>query len=286
MANAGQETPSGVFPRLTPKNQERLSRILSEYLPEVITADRVIVQKTGYTSEICKTMQLDVLAHLATIAAKQHELDEDQQASQLAKIEEHLRRAIVEHPEEVVRDRISDIEELWVKYKLEAFELRRNQELHGVPRHEELEEIRRRIDALMDAARKTKPEETTWEETLTAAAQMTEAADLASQLADKLHECIGRARQITQEKQRLEDDERRRNREERGRNRRWIAGIAISIALAVGGGYKLGQGSEGPQHPPEACSPTKKDANPQSPSDDQRSVKGPTTPQTGGEANC
>jgi hypothetical protein len=231
----GEAQDGGVFSGLAPKNQQRLLGILSEHLPEVITADRIIEQKTGYASEICRNMKADVLAHLATLAERQHELDDDQQASQLAKIEEHLRRAIVEHPEEVLRDRIVDVEDLWIEYQRVAVPFRSNNELHEVPRHKELEELRHRMDALMEAARKTKPDETTWEESLTAAAAMTEAADLASELADKLQQCIGKAGQLLNDKRREGDD-----------RRRWRVGIAVSIALALltlTGGYLLGKGS-------------------------------------------
>lgn len=230
-----EEQEDGVFRGLTQKNQERLREILSTHLPEVLRADRVIERKTGYASEICKNMKADVLAHLATLAERQTGLDHDQQASQLAKIEEHLRRAIVEHPEEVLRDRIVDVGDLWDEYQRVAVPFRHNNELHDVPRHKELEEDRHRMDALMESARKTKPDETTWEESLTAAAEMTAAADLASELADKLHQCIGRANQL--------QDSKRREGEEK---RRWKFGIAVAIALSVLaliGGYFLGDAS-------------------------------------------
>lgn len=231
-----EEQRDGVFRGLTPKNQERLREILSQHLPEVLRADRVIERKTGYASEICKNMKADVLAHLATLAERQDELDHDQQASQLAKIEEHLRRAIVEHPEEVLRDRIVDVGDLWDEYQRVAVPFRHENELHDVPRHKELEDLRHRIDALMEAARQTKPDETTWEESLTAAAEMTEAADLASNLADKLQQCIGRANQLVRTKRR-----------EIGEKRRWRIGVAVSIALtvlALVGGYFWGRTSE------------------------------------------
>lgn len=226
---------NGVFHGLAPKNQKRLLVILSTHLPEAITADRVIEQKTGYTSEIARNMKADVLAHLAILAERQHELDEDQQASQLAKIEEHLRRAIVEHPEEVLRDRIGDVAELWKEYQREAVPLRTANELHEAPRHKELETIRQRIDVLMDAAREAKPDETTWEQSLAAAAEMTEAADLASDLADKLHQCIGIAHKV--------DEGKGHRRDER---RRWRIGIAVAIVLTVLsllGGYLIGRDS-------------------------------------------
>jgi len=236
----------GVFHDLTPKNQKRLLEILSRQLPEAIITDRIIVAKTGYASEICRNMKADVLAHLAILAERQTELDEDQQASQLAKIEEHLRRAIVEHPEEVLRDRLVDVEDLWLEYQRDAVPFRATNELHEVPRHKELEDLRHRIDALMEGARKTKPDETTWEESLTASAEMTQAADLASELADKLQQCIGKARQLLATKQRDTNEKRR-----------WAVGITVTIALALMtlfGGYLLGKGAHDQTATPQAKS--------------------------------
>jgi hypothetical protein len=225
-----------VFGHLTEDNRKRLRLILKEHLPEVFELDRIIEQKTGYASEICKNMKIDVLSHLATLAKRQHELDHDQQASQLAKIEEHLRRSIVEHPEEVLRNRIVDVEESWVEYQQVAFVYRERDELHGVPRHQELEELRQRIASHLEAARSTKPDETTWEESINAAAQVTEGADLASDLADKLNQCIGEAKRL-----------RKAAEDAHTTKKRWLLGIvaaAVSAAGSVFGGYLLGKGSD------------------------------------------
>jgi hypothetical protein len=233
-----------VFGHLTEDNRQRLQVILSVHLPEVFELDRIIEQKTGYASEICKNMKIDVLAHLATLAKRQHELDHDQQASQLAKIEEHLRRAIVEHPEEVLRDRIGDIETAWVEYQQEAFAYREKDELHGVPRHKELEDLRQRIDAHLEAARRTKPDETTWEESLNASAQVTAGADLASELADKLNQCIGEAHRLRKKEK---DDvasaaERASDRRADGRRFKISIGVAILIGITTtAGAYFLGK---------------------------------------------
>ena len=241
----GQDEASGrpdahVFGHLTEDNRMRLRLILSEHLPEVFELDRIIEQKTGYASEICKNMKIDVLSHLATLAKRQHELDHDQQASQLAKIDEHLRRAIVEHPEEVLRKRIVDVEEAWVEYQQVAFVYREKDELHGVPRHQELEELRQRIAAHLEAARSTKPDETTWEESINASAQVTEGADLASDLGDKLNQCIGEAKRLRKAEQDAASAARTNK-------RRWVLGIVAAAIIAAGsvfGGYLLGKGSD------------------------------------------
>lgn len=256
-----------VFGGLTQENRRRLSLILTEHLPEVFTLDRIIEQKTGYASEICRNMKVDVLAHLATLAKRQHELSAEQQASQLAKIEEHLRRAIVEHPEEVLRDRIGDIEESWIEYQRVAYVYREKNELQGVPRHKELEELRQRIDAHLEAARKTKPDETTWEESLDAAAQVTEGADLAAQLADKLHQCIGEAHRVRKEKERQQsiDDQEARDRTTAGR--RWAIGLVVVAAIGVGG-FFIGKGQGDP--PAETVKAQAGHENGQKPTDGSR----------------
>ena len=125
--------------------------------------------------------------------------DASGEATQLSKIEEHLRRAIIEHPEEVVRVRIADVRGLWSEYQRDAYTYREQGLLRGIPRHSELEELRSRIDRLMESARKAKPDETSWEESENAAADMTEAAAVAAELADKLEQSIGAARRLTDE---------------------------------------------------------------------------------------
>jgi hypothetical protein len=222
-----------VFGHLTPTNRTRLTLILSKHLPEVFELDRIIEQKTGYASEICKNMKIDVLSHLATLAKRQHELGHDEQASQLAKIEEHLHRAIIEHPEEVLRNRLGDIAKAWDEYMQEAYTLRASNELNGVPRHRELEDLRKRIGAHLEAARRTKPDETSWEESLDASAQVTQGADLALELADKLNQCVGEARRVRERKR-----DRRRN------NAQWAIGVVVAILIGAGG-YFVGKGHDG-----------------------------------------
>jgi ppGpp synthetase/RelA/SpoT-type nucleotidyltranferase len=148
------------FEYLESVNHRRLARIMTEYVPEVSRLNRIIEQRTGYQSEIGRNMMVDVLSHLGTLASRQ-DLTPEQQATQLSKIEEHLRRAIIEHPEEVVRERIVEVAKLWSEYQREAYAYREQGVLRGVPRHQDLEESRKRIDVLMESVRKVKPDETT-----------------------------------------------------------------------------------------------------------------------------
>jgi len=229
---------------LTPENQRRLSVVLTEQLTEVFRAMRVIEQRTRYTSEIGRNMLVDVLAHLGTLAART-DLTTEQQASQLAKIEEHLRRALIEHPEEVLRLRVAAVADRWAVYMRVAFPLRHEAALTmGAPKHFELEADRKRIDELLESARAAKPEEATWDETLQASANMTEGAHLAGELGDKIEHCIGVAERVLEERRLAADreaterrDAERRDaeahRQNRRRDRQWAAALAVSASAAI-----------------------------------------------------
>jgi phage terminase small subunit len=238
MTAAGEVSPDDandhVWSHLFPTNQVRLSIVLREQIPEVFRLTRAIEQQTSYSSEIGKNMLVDVLSHLGTLA-ESRDLTAEEEASQLAKIEEHIRRAIIEHPEEVVRNRIVDVRELWSIYHREAFPYRASNELHGVPLHRALEEKRTRIDVLLESARATKPSEVSWKDSLNAAAEMTEAAHLTQELANDLDQCIGVAQKLTND---------RKN--DRRTNRQWVIGVVIAIILAIAGcvtSYEVGKSS-------------------------------------------
>ncbi len=243
------------FSHLEKRNHERLAHVLCTRIPEVFRLNRIIERRTGYSSEIGQNMLVDVLSHLGTLASR-HDLTPEQQATQLSKIEEHLRRAIIEHPEEVVRDRTVDVHDLWAEYQREAYVYREQGFLRGVPRHQELEELRTRIDLLMEAARSTKPDETSWDESLTAAADMTEAASLVAELADKLEACIGEAKRVTKDRDReAADAARDATATHRDRKATVLWGIALLVALGLffAGGLLVG-GSDQSTHSSRATS--------------------------------
>jgi hypothetical protein len=142
-----------------------------------------------------------------------------------------------------VRNRIVDVRDLWAEYHREAFPYRQENALHGVPRHQELEELRTRIDQRLEAARRQKPNETTWEETLDAAADMTEAANLAGELADKLEQCLGAAQRLGTERERDAEAQRAT----KSGTLRWKITIAITILLAIAGwfvAYQIGNNND------------------------------------------
>lgn len=232
-------TPPGLWAHLAPENLERLTTILTDCVPEVFRLTRVIEHETGFSSEIGRNMLVDVLSHLGTLASR-IDLTAVQQASQVSKIEEHLRRAIIEHPEEVVRDRLGKIRDRWLDYERECYQYRETGTLSGAPRHDELESLRKRIAKLLESARSRKPDETTWEESLDAAANATQAAHLAVDLADKLEQCIGIGQTITRQRERDADDLRRQEerdvasaRQNRRTNRQWLVALVVAIAIAV-----------------------------------------------------
>lgn len=250
-AGSADQDPKLPWGALAPHNQTRLAHILAVQIPEVFRLNRVIEQQTGYGSEIGKSMMVDVLSHLGTLAQRGSELSDVQEASQLSKIEEHLRRAIIEHPEQVVRNRVVDVADRWGVYQREAFPYREQGTLPNAPRHRELEEMRARISNLLETARSKKPDETTWDESLDAAAAMTEAAHLAGDLLDKLEQCIGAA----QERKRADERDLAAEQREHANRRRWRIGIAVAAVLSVGtfvGGLALGSHEDHNQNKPLA----------------------------------
>lgn len=257
-------TPTEPFGHLEAANRARIAHVLADQLPEALSLNRIIEQRTGYTSQIGRTMLLDVLAHLGTLASQRH-LSPEQQATQLSKVEEHLRRTIIEHPEEVVRERIIQIRELWTEYQREAYGYRESDELRGTPRHSDLEAMRQRIDDLMESVRRVKPDETTWEESIDVSANMSEAAHLSGELADKLEQCIGAAKRITATKQQEVIAAARSRRS----NRLTALGILIAIALAIAT-FFLGKGSGDRAQPapitqPASAHPASSRSSPQNP---------------------
>lgn len=212
--------PSQSFAHLTADNAARLDAILRIQIAEVFRLTRLIEGKTGYVSVIGRHNLNDALAHLSVLADPK--LAPVDQASQLSKIEEHLRRVIVEHPEEVVRDRLGNIWELWQEYERLCYPYRESNVLNGAPRHEELEDLRNRIRIHMERARQAKPSESSWDKAIEAAAEATQGADLAFDLANKLNQCIGTAQKLGRDTRRF----------------RIGAGIAVAgILIGLGGGY-------------------------------------------------
>ncbi len=175
--------------------QIELATILQIKIPEVLRAIRFVEHRTGYASQISRSMMVDVLGHLSVLAAGAGELSPKQQIALLTKMDQHLSRALIEHPAEVVRVRLEEVSRSWSLYQSEVMPIRgRDDALPGVPPHSAMEELRERIGGLLDAAREANPVERSWEETMAIAADMTEAAHVAARLEDQLLQAIGTCR--------------------------------------------------------------------------------------------
>jgi len=214
-----------------------LFELLSVRLPDVFKAHRVIEQRTRYLSEAGRNNLVDVLSHVSTLAQGTGHLTVPQQRDELAHIREHMKRVLIEAPEQVVRAKLADIEPRWAEYEREATPYRQAGTLRGVPPHHELETLRENIRRLMDAGRERK-RDATWEAWKEGAADMTEAAVGAEELADKLERCIGQAQHLRREDDREERAEGARTQGETTGTRRFrtslflgVCGILLSIGF-------------------------------------------------------
>lgn len=197
-ASSEEPRPAGLFSNLTPENRERLRHVLSVRVTDVFTAIRGTEAETGLDSSIGRNNLNEAFSHVAELAEKA-DLPAEDQASHLADIEDHLRRAVTEHPEEVTRERLVRVHQRWETYMLEARSYREKNAMVGVPYHSELEDDRAQVLKLMEEARRMKRSRVNWDATLEIAAKMTEAASLVRKLDDKLVQCIGAARELKAE---------------------------------------------------------------------------------------
>jgi hypothetical protein len=178
--------------QLTDATQNELTQVLQVRIPDALRAIRATEQATGYTSDIANNNLVDVLSHISTLALGSGRLSPSQQEAQIARINDHLGRVLIDHPEEVVRLRLGDVADRWLDYQREVIPLReRGIDAPGAPPHQELEKTRQRIDVLFESARSAKASELTWDETLNIAAEMTEAAVLTLRMAEQLEQALG-----------------------------------------------------------------------------------------------
>lgn len=230
-----QQGQSRLFEHLSVENKQRLRHILAVRVESVHTAIRGAETLTRLESNIGRVNFNEAFSHVGELAANEA-LSEADQASHLADIEDHLRRAVMEHPEQVLRGKLVEVFERWEEYLLEARTYRETKAMIGVPYHSDLEDDRQQIEVLMEEVRRAKTPRLGWEETLDLAAKMTQAAAIARKLDDKLMQCIGAARELKADDVRNAATDRRAG---------WslktaIAAVVVAAAVAVGG-YVLGQ---------------------------------------------
>lgn len=92
-----------LFEHLTVDNRRRLQHILDTRVVDVHDAIRGAETQTHLESSIGRVNLNEAFSHVGELAANTALSDADQ-ASHLADIEDHLRRAVMEHPEQVVRE--------------------------------------------------------------------------------------------------------------------------------------------------------------------------------------
>lgn len=249
MSGVTPEVPAYVGPwsHLCPAVQKRLDLILRIFLPDVFEVQLITEEISGFTSVIGQNNLADALSHMTTLATDTS-LDEEQQATQCAKIEEHLKRVMIEHPEEVTRDRMGVIRDRWLEYERTCYPLRSSGGLVDAPGHEHMNQLRNGIETLLVNARKRKADEATWDDAKKAAAYSSKAAKDAIELADSLERCIGMAAK-----------EKRESNQQRNLVLRWGVTLLVTIAIGVGG-YVIGSqvedtASKGEPNQPRVSSP-------------------------------
>jgi hypothetical protein len=107
-------TGGKLIDQLTPQGR-RLELILGDYVPEVMATTRLFEVRTESRSLAPLSQLWDFVAHLSTLVGRS-ELTPDQQDRQLSSAEEHLRRALLEGPADLVSQRFSSLQERWKAY--------------------------------------------------------------------------------------------------------------------------------------------------------------------------
>lgn len=168
----------------------RIFRLLRDKLPRVMEANRFFEEQTGLHNEAGANNLVDALSHLATIVENAEQLGPDGQQEQVAHLEDHLRRSMMEGFEQVAKQQIGDIADTWRIYAglvgdrtLEAGDPR------GLVTFDEMEAARRQIIELMNLGRSSKRDIDwiAWEEGANALA---EACELSGELMRRLDTSI------------------------------------------------------------------------------------------------
>ncbi|HYI81118.1 MAG TPA: hypothetical protein VEW67_09685 [Thermoleophilaceae bacterium] len=131
---------------------ERIFWLLREKLPRVLAANRYFEEQTGLHNEAGRNNLIDALSHLGTLVESAEELGPDGQAKQIALMEDHLRRSMMEGFEQLLRLRLGRAAEIWD----DLSPLERWHPDARLPGDEEVEATRRRIVALLDRGRASK----------------------------------------------------------------------------------------------------------------------------------
>jgi hypothetical protein len=160
LAVPDREGPGQVIDGVYGEHIERIFWLLREKLPRVLEANRFFEEQTGFHNEAGRNNLVDALSHLATLVEDSSDLTFERQGEQVALLEDHLRRSMMEAFEQVLKLRLGEFAGMWAYYTdivPERVRLR-NPEL---PTEDEVDRARRRIAVLMERGRAAK-RETTW----------------------------------------------------------------------------------------------------------------------------
>jgi hypothetical protein len=211
------EVEGSELAKVDPRQLERVLILLRDKLPLVFEANRYFEERTGFHNEAGSNNLVDALSHFATLVENAEQLGPQGQAEQVALLEDHLRRSMMEAFEQLLKFRLADAAVLWEDYLEETMPLlEAGVELPGARSHDELTEKREEIAALLEVGRLSK-REVSWEDWEEGTGALAEACGLTEKLLDGLEASLVAARR-----------ERRRR-----RRNHWIA-VAILAAFLVG----------------------------------------------------
>jgi len=135
---------------------ERIFWLLREKLPRVMAANRFFEEHTGYHNEFGANNLVDAFSHLATLVENAEQLGPAGQAEQVAHLEDHLRRSMMESFEQVLKYRLGEIADLWDEYVYFVRPLAEGRSTAGVTPLVDLEQRRKELGELLDQGRKSK----------------------------------------------------------------------------------------------------------------------------------
>lgn len=172
--------------QLHPDVLKRLANILGTQVPDVFSRHKEIESKTEIEDRIGQQNLNETFSHVAVLFQSGAEFDRDEQLEQVAYIEDHLRRVMMEAFEQSVNEMIGELRDgkrsLERQYYRRAAPLIRMGRLQG---HISPEQLQRRFDAILKQcleARRAKVADGGWDEWKTASAELQNAAALTGEL--------------------------------------------------------------------------------------------------------
>jgi hypothetical protein len=173
---------------------EALLKTLRENLKTVFEANRFLEERTTLHNQAGANNLTEALSHIGTLAEEAHRLSYEDQMAQVALLDDHLRRSMMEASERLVKARLGQLRKRWREYQRKAVPLSRRGRLRGVKTYEEVLVISRRLALRVEEGRSAK-RGTDWEAWKRGAACLAQACDDAEELLDALEQALGAAQQ-------------------------------------------------------------------------------------------